>query len=283
MKNIFYVLCFTILFISCNNNEFKTSSKGLEYKFIEKDKSPTKINVGDIVIMDLRYTTEGDSVLFNSIEESRQFRMMIKEPTYDASIDDALTMMHVGDSAIFKVNAMEFYAFSRGAKQKPSFIEPQDKLIFYVRIRSVLDMGDYEKEKTEVKLSKEEEETELLTDFIEKTNITVKPTKSGLYYVEEKEGKGNFPKIGDVLVVHYTGKFINGQIFDTSLRTGKPIEFKYGHGNVIAGWEEGLSKMKKGGKAQFVIPSYLAYGDKRSGPVPAFSTLVFDVELVDIK
>lgn len=283
MKNIFYILSFIVLFISCSNSEFKTTPKGLEYKFIEKNMSPSKVTIGDILIMDLKYTTENDSVLFNSIEESRQFKMMIKESTYDASIDEALSMMHVGDSAIFKVNAMEFYAFSRGAKQKPNFIEPDDKLIFYVRIRSILNKGDYEKEKTDIKLSKEEVETELLNNFLEKGNISVKPTNSGLYYIEEKEGKGKFPKVGDILTVHYTGKFTNGQIFDSSLRLGKPIEFKYGHGNVIAGWEEGLSMMKKGGKAQFIIPSHLAYGDKRMGPVPPFSTLVFNIELIDIK
>jgi len=267
---------------SCNINDFNTSDNGVEYKFIEHNEDSGKVNVGDIVILDLKYTTENDSLLFNSKEETNKFRMRINKSQYDGSIDEALSMMHVGDSAIFRVNAMDFYVLSRGMKTRPSFISPDDKLIFYVRIKSIMDVNLFNKEKKLSDLTKAEQETELLNTYLKNANITVEPTNTGLYYIEEKEGVGDNPKPGDSLVVNYIGTFVNGQIFDTSLKTGKPIKFKYGYGSVIKGWEEALSYMKKGGKAQLIIPSHLAYGEKKYGPIPPFSTLIFEIELVDI-
>ena len=281
MRYLIYI--FSILLLTaCSNDGFEISDTGVEYKFIEHNKDSGAVKIGDIVVLDLRYTTETDSILFNSREESNRFRMRINEAKYDGSIDEALSMMHIGDSAIFKVNAMAFYVLSRGMKTKPDFISPDEKLIFYVKLKSIMDNSLFNQEKKLSDLSKEEQETELLENYLNNGNISGSPSNTGLYYIEEKEGKGKNPKVGDTLVVNYTGKFVNGQIFDTSLRSGKPIQFRFGNGSVIKGWEEGLSLMKKGGKAQFIIPSHLAYGEKEYGPVPPFSTLIFDIELVDI-
>jgi len=281
MKYFLFLLS-VVLFTACNNSDFNMSKSGIEYKFIEHNKDSTKVKIGDIVVLDVKYTTETDSVLFDSRYESNRFRMRINKSEYDASIDEALLMMNVGDSAIFKVNALGFYVLSRGMKTKPDFISPEDKLIFYIKIKSIIDMNMFNKEKKLSELSKAEQETELLENYLKNANISIKPTNTGLYYIEEKEGYGETPKPGDTLVINYTGKFVNGKIFDTSLNRGKPIKFKYGYGSVIKGWEEGLSFMKKGGKAQFIIPSHLGYGETAYGPIPPFSTLIFDIELVDI-
>jgi FKBP-type peptidyl-prolyl cis-trans isomerase len=120
-----------------------------------------------------------------------------------------------------------------------------------------------------------QKEMEVLADYIKTNNISVKPTASGLYYIELKEGTGNFPRIGETVVVKYTGKLLNGTVFDS----GK-FSFKLGTGQVIKGWDEGIAMMKKGEIAQLIIPSDLAYGANGSGPIPPYSTLIFDVELI---
>ena len=104
---------------------------------------------------------------------------------------------------------------------------------------------------------------------------------SGLIYTEVAAGTGPNPKATEAVKVHYTGKLIDGTVFDSSVQRGQPAEFTLG--GVIPCWQEGVALMKKGGKAQLVCPSSLAYGDAGSPPkIKPGATLIFDVELLDI-
>jgi peptidylprolyl isomerase len=108
-------------------------------------------------------------------------------------------------------------------------------------------------------------------------------TTSGLQYIEVMPGSGPQPQPGEIVTVHYTGKLADGTKFDSSYDRGEPIRFPLGQGMVIAGWEEGIGMMNKGGEATLIIPPDLAYGDAGfDSIVPANATLTFDVELVDI-
>lgn len=109
----------------------------------------------------------------------------------------------------------------------------------------------------------------------------VKTTASGLQYVVEKEGTGAQPSAEDEVTVHYTGKLLNGQVFDSSVNRGEPATFPLNR--VIPGWTEGVQLMKEGAKYTFFIPSDLAYGPQGvPGAIPPHSTLIFDVELIKV-
>ena len=109
-------------------------------------------------------------------------------------------------------------------------------------------------------------------------------TSSGLEYIETEAGTGAQAEAGKTVRVHYTGKLQNGKVFDSSISRGEPIEFPLGKGRVIKGWDEGIALMKVGGKAQLIIPPDLGYGASGAGGViPPNATLIFDVELVDVK
>jgi probable FKBP-type peptidyl-prolyl cis-trans isomerase len=109
----------------------------------------------------------------------------------------------------------------------------------------------------------------------------VKTTKSGLLYKIENAGKGEAIKATDTVKVHYTGKLPNGKVFDSSVERGQPVEFQLNQ--VIPGWTEGLQLVKKGGKIQLVIPPSLGYGKQGAGAsIPPNSTLIFDVEVLDV-
>ena len=113
----------------------------------------------------------------------------------------------------------------------------------------------------------------------------VTTTASGLQYEVLESGNGDSPSAGDTAVVHYTGWLTDGTKFDSSVDRGQPFEFSVGAGNVIQGWDEGVALMQVGDKWKFTIPADLAYGEREigGGLIPANSTLVFEVELLEIK
>ena len=110
-----------------------------------------------------------------------------------------------------------------------------------------------------------------------------KTTASGLKYAIIKEGEGELVGKEKQATVHYSGFLLNGNRFDSSVERDEPFTFVAGVGQVIPGWDEGVQLMKKGSKARFIVPSNLAYGDRDLGKIPPNSTLIFDVELLDIK
>lgn len=114
-----------------------------------------------------------------------------------------------------------------------------------------------------------------------KENKNVVTLPSGLSYEIVKPGTGPFPKPTETVKVHYTGKLLSGTVFDSSVERNEPAEFPLDQ--VIPGWTEGIQKINKGGKIKLYIPANLAYGDDGRQGIPPGSTLVFDVELLDIK
>jgi FKBP-type peptidyl-prolyl cis-trans isomerase len=119
-------------------------------------------------------------------------------------------------------------------------------------------------------------------DFLKanKSKKGVQTTASGLQYQVIKEGSGKRPTLANTVKVHYHGTLIDGKVFDSSVDRGEPIEFPLG--GVIPGWQEGVALMSEGSKYKLFIPHQLGYGGQPSGAIPAFSTLIFDVELIAI-
>jgi peptidyl-prolyl cis-trans isomerase A (cyclophilin A) len=119
---------------------------------------------------------------------------------------------------------------------------------------------------------------------MEKLAAGFEKTESGLRYQFIQRGEGKKAENGKTVAVHYEGSLESGKVFDSSYPRKSPIEFKLGQGQVIEGWDEGIALLRVGDKARFVIPSHLGYGSRGAGgAIPPDATLIFDVELMDVK
>ncbi|MCC6415412.1 MAG: FKBP-type peptidyl-prolyl cis-trans isomerase [Opitutaceae bacterium] len=120
--------------------------------------------------------------------------------------------------------------------------------------------------------------------LVEKQFIGKHRQPSGLMYVPRRAGDGPLPTVGQEVVVNYQGRLLDGTVFDSSYTNGAPLTFRVGLGQVIAGWDEALLHMRKGEKRTLIVPYWLAYGvNGRPPKIPPRATLVFEVELLDIR
>lgn len=260
---------------------FEKKSSGLEYRFIEKNDKAQKAKWGDILNVKMMYKTSNDSILFNSNAVSDSFRLILKKPNWKGGLEEGLVMMHVGDSAEFKVDAKMFYDQTL-KKIRPDFIPVGSPLTFFVRLEKITLLADYEKELAKAKKKSREDETVKINTYLSTNNINVPKLISGAYYIETLKGKGKQAISGNVVEIRYTGKFLDGKIFDSNINKPEPWRFKIGSDEAIDGISEALQRMHVGGKATAIIPSSSGYGERGYGPVPPYTPLVFEIELVKI-
>jgi FKBP-type peptidyl-prolyl cis-trans isomerase len=260
---------------------FKKDENGLYYKYYVENKDAAQPQLDDVVEVIYGFYTK-DSVIM----ENAQLRDMIIESLYDGDIYTALRKLHVGDSATFIMNGDTFYHYFMG---QPFPFEKKE-LFFDVKLLNIIPKEEFEKQQAEQMKQYEamiEEfrlsEDSLINDYIKTHSIKVKPTISGLYLIKNVSGKGNSIVKGSKIKVHYTGKLLDGTVFDSSVERGAPIDLVAGQGSVILGWEEALLLMKKGDQATVLIPSKLAYGNRGNGPIPPYTPLLFDMEIMEVE
>ena len=244
-----------------------------------------KIDTGCMVKLQFIITMINGKQVFSSYERPEPLKFQYGQKFDTPGIQEAIAMMKQGEKAKVIIPSK----MALGDKGRSS-VPPYSTLIYDVEILDVVSKADYEKELAAEKLKKEEkgraakqDETVLLDKYLKDNNITVKPTASGLYFIEKTKGTGAQAMAGKIVKVHYRGTLLNGTKFDSSFDRNEPYEFTLGTGRVIAGWDEGIAMMKQGGKAMLIIPSSIAYGEVDKGQIPPYSTLVFDVELVEVK
>jgi FKBP-type peptidyl-prolyl cis-trans isomerase len=258
----------TAIFAACTSG-FNTTPSGLEYKIIIANTDAPQPAVGDIVAIRLTCRNQQGQ----TVDETPLFKMQLKAtPAGQPSVEEGLLMMHRGDSADFRLQA-RFY----GNNQT---LTNDSLLTVSVKMVDVISREEYERDREAARIAGEREEDQLLNEYLQKNNIDIEPTMSGLYFIETEKGTGPAPISGKMVAIHYEAYFLNGQSFNSSYSRREPLKFKLGARDVIQGLEEGVARMRRGGRATLIIPSALAYGDQQVGPVPPFATLIFEVWLV---
>ncbi|MEQ8909776.1 MAG: FKBP-type peptidyl-prolyl cis-trans isomerase [Vicingaceae bacterium] len=274
-----------------------TEQSGLYVQYHKDNDTGRTANLGDIVSMDMMYKTEGDSVIMDSRQGGQPVQVRVDTAKYKGDIMGVFEGMNVGDSASIIVSADSFFLKTAGMPQLPDFIDSASNLYFTVNITEVKSLEEMQAAQQKASAEAMQNEMTVLQNYLEANNVSAEPTASGMYFISKKKGTGAQAEAGKKVKVHYEGMLLDGTYFDTSVeevakeqglynpqRDYSPFEFTLGQGMVIKGWDEGVAMMKEGGKARFIIPSNLAYGanPRPGGPIKPYSTLIFDVELIEV-
>ena len=272
---------------------YQKNPNGLYYRFYTQNEGATPL-VGELIDVVIGCVVNDTMPLFPAMENTLQ----LMEPLFPGDLYEGLAMTHAGDSVSFIVNIDSTFRTLFRQPNLPEQYTSTDVMRFDLRIEDIYPESDYAKhlaakyrkaiaEHAAKMIANHPEESaqaaQALQDYLKKNKIVAEPTESGLYYVMTQEGTGEKPEVGQIVHVHYTGKLLNGQVFDSSAGR-EPYPFELGFGQVIPAWNEGIALMSKGEKGVLYIPYYLGYGDRGSGElIKPFSNLVFEVELVDIE
>lgn len=285
---------------SCNNDSFKKTKEGLEYRIVTDKKEGKNLASGDMATVKLRmYYAEKDkkdTLLQDYVQMNggQPIEIPVDVPVqFKSDWPVGLKMLSKGDSAVFRVPVDTLQKLYPG--QLPPFMKKGGHVLYSVVVESIKTEAEVKKaqEKAQQEMMQQSAsqmaiDDKLMQDYFAANNLKPTKTGTGLYYIIEKEGTGNTAQKGQTVTVDYTGKLLNGKVFDSNVdpkfQHVEPLSVQVGGGQVIPGWEEGLMLLKKGSKAKLFIPSPLAYGSQARGEdLPANSVLVFDIDVKDIK
>lgn len=289
------------MMVACNGTDkegFKKTESGLYYKFEKQNPDGQQVQEGDVLVGEL--TIRFDTlVIFSNKGDVR--RIAQATPNYEIKIGEGLLMMHVGDVATFAMDA------DSAAKYVDPNLMPANyeagkgqKLYYEISLQDIVSREELEQERANFNSSMEERmknEPEDIAKYIKDNNINAKPTADGLYIIVKKKGNGAKVATGKEVAVNYTGRLLDGTMFDSSVesdakegdihnpqRTYEPLTYTQGRGQLIPGWEQGVEGQPEGSQLQLIIPSALGYGPRGAGQlIPPFSPLVFDIEIVSVK
>ena len=286
ITNAFLLLgCLAIMLSSCKRSKYKGFDKtdsGIYYKFQVKKDGARKPKLKEMLTINLSIKI-GDSIWIDSKKAKSEFIIPFSKSEYKGDINECFSLLGVGDSASFKINADSLIIKTFRMKTVPKNVKPGSDAsieIKLVKIQTMEELQNAFRAKMETMMK---EEDARIAAYVEQNKITAKPAASGLYYIEIKAGNGAKPSKDKKVKVNYTGTLLDGTKFSSTDDMHRPYEFVFGQNQSIPGFEEGIGMMKVGGKAKFIIPSKLAYGERDNGTIPPFSTLVFEVELLDMK
>ena len=285
MKPLFF-LPLTLILFSCGSEkqEFQTLPSGVEYFFVNKTNEKSIVKQGDVWNLEMEYYNSNDSLLYRSKDVAQDFVMYVPDSnSVKGSVEEGILLMNKSDSALFRVDAENFFTMSM-KKKVPAFIKKGEKLLFKIKLKDIIDGKEYQKSIDDWVNKMTAQELLVIRDYIANENLKFQKLDSGVFKTVLKEGKGNVLASHKKVKINYIGHFIDGREFDNTYKRKEPFVFCLDSGKTVKGFEIGVSSMKKSEQARFVIPSSLGYGPYgRSGVIPRFATLIFDVEMIDFE
>lgn len=253
--------------------------------------------IGQVIALHVEYRTAKDSVLFKSRKQSMGFsvRVPLQAIERKGGLEEAISLLQVGDSAVFRFNADSLSIKTTGQPAPPQVKRHGNTMRLLVKVDAIQSQAEAQAAQQQMMSAMQAKSKQLdekqkpiddqiIRDYLQQNNLQAQKTPSGLYYIVTQPGTGAKPTKGQIVSVHYRGALLSGKEFDSSLKRGQPIDFPIGVGQVIPGWDEGIPLLNQGAKAVLLIPSGMAYGARGAGAdIPPYAVLRFDVELVNVK
>ena len=261
----------------------------VDYKMLKRGEGKMTPETGDYIIGEM-WITVGDSVLMTNAGKPGPI-IQVGEPEFKGDLQEGVRLLHEGDSARFNIKADSIRA--RGM-QLPEIVK--ETLTYVIKVEQIVAEADFpaylEAKMAEADMAQQE----AIAAYLQENGLNVEPTSDGLYFIRTQAGKGKAIQQGSPVKFHYVGRLLDGTIFDTSIkevaeenglfhpmRNYEPLSTMAGTGQMILGMDEGLLMMRQGDKATLIIPFQLGYGDRDLGPIPAYSTLIFEMEIVSVE
>ena len=290
------IMAGAVVLAACNSGKFKDAGNGLSYKFEKQNKSAQQVQEGDVLVGEM--TVKFDTTqTFTNVGHAD--RILQADPSF--FLYDALVLMHVGDKAVLAYEADSLAKFLQPNQMPPYYEKGKGMKIYYeISLQDIVTKEELEEEQNnyiaEMK-ERQENEPAAIEAYVRDNNITVKPNDKGVYVIVKKKGNGAKVAAGRTVAMNYTGRLLDGTMFDSSVesdaiqgglqqpgRTYEPLTYVVGQMRLIPGWEESVMGMPEGTVMQVVMPSAQAYGPQGAGrDIPPYSPLVFDIEIVSVK
>ncbi len=289
-----------VLFTACNNNNFKKTDNGLLYKFETTVADGEQPNMGDLLVGELILRLENDT-LFSNVGHPDRIFQVAETPMFKGDIQEGLLMMHEGDKAIFKIPADSIANFMQPNQMPQGYQAGKGQYFYYeITLNDIVTKDELAQEQANFMQEMEQrksEEPAAIQKYLADNHITAKPTQSGLYVIVKKKGTGAKVATGKKVAIDYTGRILDGTIFDSSReadakasgnhmegREYMPLEYVVGAQSLIKGWEEGIMGQPAGTELTLIIPSELAYGARgASQTIPPYTPLTFDLTIVSVE
>ncbi|RQO32154.1 hypothetical protein DBR32_00640 [Taibaiella sp. KBW10] len=286
--------------MSCKGQSYEKTISGLEYRYEHKGTGTYVSKPGDLAKMHIVYKLS-DSTFFDShkMNNDQPVDQPLQKPSFPGDVFEGLLMMKDGDKMTFRMPVKQY--FESVKQPMPEWVKGDGYASWNVEMLSVKSKEVIDKENAakaakqngidEAVIVKYLKDNKIAIKALPKTAVTANPKvaykdASGIYYIVQKTGTGAVIGNGKKASVNYTGKLMDGVVFDSNedaqFNHMQPIEFTVGQGQMIKGWDIIVAKMKIGDKLTTILPSSLAYGERAmpGSPIKENSVLIFDMSLL---
>ncbi len=284
----FLVLAVAALFMtSCDNSHpgFTKNENGVYYKVISHDENAEAVTAdsGMFYRLTMSYGNP-DTLIFDASQSGETFDLPFTESIYKGDINEGLSLLNKGDSAVFIIKADSFFLKTARAPEVPEMFKETNDLYFWVNIEDIVSAEELEAQmQVELEQRKGLELADLAL-YLSKNYPDATPTESGMFIIKNKNGKGKMPKDGDIMSFDFSVSLISGESLYDSKQAGRPMETEKGKPFDTEGFSEGINTLKVGDEAIFIVPSKLAFKEQgRPGIIQPYTSLIYGVTLNSVK